>query len=428
MAYPDGLTTTLEMAAVIQTYIERTVYPLLSYNIVFDSHARLLPLPSGNTVRVPLLMPHTVIKSNLGETASTVSAASLIPQYMEKAVEFFGAYTDVTKKAAKSALLDSVRTARDQLQQQAARSVNRRFAKAISSQDGMRYRRIGGVVGDDIILAATLSTGTSKTQCVVDVAMDQAQARYDGGQIFFRTGPGAGLARRITDAGTAASILSCISLALPQAPGAAVVDIHTLYAVTTTTTYRMDLTDVFRAAELARRSGAQGFSPGGRVREDGFGIMRNVAGTVPQLVMFMDTQVSLDVMLDSATNGYTDVFKQTGDGLSRWSKGQFGLVNNISFIGHNEGWRMSAAGAESDSGVVHTPTIVGMNSYFATKFRGVGNARGGLAFRTKTPGPQTFSVAHEAVIARIEWDAWLGVGVQNGFHGVVSICGASTDA
>jgi len=422
-------TTTTEMAAVIQTWIERTAYPQLSYNVVFDQHARLLPLPSGNTVRVPLLMPHTVIKSDLPEITTTLSAASLVPQYMEKAIEFFGAYTDISKKAAKSSLIDAVKFARAQLEQQAARSVNRRFAKAVCSQDGVRYQRIANASANDAIKAGVLIAGSTTTQVLVNNNLNQAEARYNGGQIFFTTGVAAGLGRRITAADTSASRVSFISLALPQAPATGdTVDIHSLFAISTTTTYRMDLTDVFRMAELARRSGAQGFSPGGRVREDGFGIMRNVAGTVPQLVLFLDTQSALDIMIDSSTNGYADVFKQTGGGLDRWSKGQFGLVNNVSFIGHNEGWRMSVTGAESDTGVVHTPTLVGLNSYFATKFRGVGNQRSGLEFRVKTPGPQTFSVRHETVIARIEWDAWLGVGVQNGFHGVVMASGVSTDA
>jgi hypothetical protein len=423
-----GETTTLELAAVIQTYIERSIYPLLSYNVVFDQHARLLPLPSGNTVRVPLLMPLTVIKSNLGETAAAISAVSIIPQYREKAIEFFGSRADVTKKAAKSALLDSVRMTRDQLSQQASRSVNRRFAKAICSQTGMRLTRKFNASVEDTHTGVALTSSTT-TQLIVNTNLNQANARFVGGQVFFRTGKAAGIGVRITAAASASSRISFISTPLLQAAAAGnLVDITTLFAVSTTTSYRFNLTDVFRMAELARRSGAQGFSPGGSVREDGFGIMRNVAGTVPQLVLFLDSQVALDVMLDSATNGYADVFKQSEAGLQRWSKGQFGLVNNVSFIGHNEGWRMSVTGVESDTGVVHTPTLVGLDSYYATKFRGVGNERGGLEFRTKTPGPQTFSVNHEAIIARVEWDAWLGVDVQNGFHGVVRACGASTDA
>jgi hypothetical protein len=145
----------------------------------------------------------------------------------------------------------------------------------------------------------------------------------------------------------------------------------------------------------------------------------------------MDSMVALDIQADSATNGYTDVFKNTEAGRSLWSKGQFGQVNNVAFIMHNEGWRMTASGtgagggAESDTGVIHTPTLVGMDSYYATKFRGVGNDSDGLAFRTKTPGPSTFSVRHDAVIARIEWDAWMAAGTQNGFHGCTMLCGVN---
>ena len=424
-----GETTTTEMAAVIQTYIERTAYPQLAYNVVFDTHARLFPLPSGSTLRVPLLMPHNVIKSRFGEVPTTFSAASLIPQYVEAPIEFYGAYTDVTKKAAKASLIEAVRYARMQLEQQAARSVNRQFAIAISSQNGMRYRRVYTATASHTQYSGmTIGTSTSTTSFKVTPLVNEAKADFTGGQVFFTTGVNAGLGRRIKAFTTGASIITLLS-ALPQAPTVGDrVEITALKAISTGTSDRMNLADVFTAAELARRSGAQGFSPGTKVREDGWGIMRNVAGTVPQLVMFLDTQVGLDVMLDAATNGYTDVFKQTEAGLQRWSKGQFGLINNISFIGHNEGYRMSEAGVESDTGVVHTPTLVGMNSYFATKFRGVGNERNGLAFRTKTVGPQTWSVRHEAVIARIEWDVWLAAATQNGFHGNVFLCGTSSDA
>ncbi|HUT61573.1 MAG TPA: hypothetical protein VNA25_27345 [Phycisphaerae bacterium] len=425
----SGETTTTELANVIQTYFERTAYAQLAYNVVFDTYARLLPLPSGNTVRVPLLTPYTVIKSNLSEVPTTLSAASLIPNYMEKSVDFFGAYTDLSKKGVKSSLLDAVKYARMQLEQQAARSINRRYAEALCSQDGARYLRVADS-GSTTQRNLTVGAGPTTTQALIDAPLTgEDSANYPGGQVFFTTGVNTGLARRITSASSVSSIVSYISNALPQAPSAGdLVDIVTLTAVSTTTTYRMDLTDVFRMAELARRNGAQGFSPGGRVREDGWGIMRNTAGTVPQLAIMMDTQVALDIMLDSATNGYTDVFKNTDGAMGRYSKGQFGLINNVSFIGHNEGWRMSTARAESDTGVVHTPVLVGQNVYFATKFRGVGNNQDGLQFRVKTPGPQTFSVRHEAVIARIEWDAWMAVGVQNGLHGVVGICGASSDA
>jgi len=427
----SGETTTTELAAVIQTYIERKAWPQLAYNVVFDTYARLLPLPSGNTVRVPLLNAHSVIKGNLAsEITGTASAASLVPNYMEKAIEVFGAYTDLTKKSVHSSLLDAVKYARFQLEQQAARSINRRFAKALCDQDGARYLRVANGTGTTFQTSLTATTTPTTTICNVAGNMANADADYGGGQIFFRSGVNAGLGRRITGANsTTGSIISFISTALPQAPASGdLVDIVTTDLISTTGTYRMDLTDVFRAAELARRSGAQGFTPGGRTREDGFAYSRNTAGTVPQLALMVDTQVALDMQLDATTNGYTDVFKQTGEGLSRYSKGQFGLINNVSFIGHNEGWRMAALGAESDTGVIHTPVLVGQNCYFATKFRGVGNSRDGLAFRVKRPGSQTFSITHELTIARIEWDAWLAVGVQNGFHGIVTLCGASTDA
>jgi hypothetical protein len=258
--------------------------------------------------------------------------------------------------------------------------------------------------------------------------MNQLATRYAGGQVFFTTGVNAGLGRKIYSATTTTSTIT-VTTAFPQSPSADDnMDIHTLYGISTTTAYDMVLSEVFKMAELARRSGAQGFAPGQRVREDGFGIMRNVAGTVPQLVLFIDTQCALDIMTDAATNGYADVFKQTESGLQRWSKGQFGLVNNVSFIQHNEGWRTGVTGTESDTGVVHTPTLVGLNSYFSTKFRGVGQKVSGLEFRVKSPGPQTFSVMHEQILYRVEWDAWMGAAAQNGFHGVVTACGATSDA
>lgn len=422
-------TTTTEMAAVIQTYIERTAYPLLAYNVVFDTFARLVPLPSGNTVRVPTLMPHAVIKGFITEIGGSTSAMSLIPQYTERSIDFFGAYTQVTKKAAKSSLIDAVKYARSQLEQQAARSINRKYAYAISSQRGMRWRRVADADTEDTKTNQTVSSTVSTTQFDVTPRIVHDNAAFPGAQIFFVTGKNAGQGRIVATYSSSTSQFSMNSPFDVAPANGDLMDIVTVNGISSQGTYAMTLGDVFTMAELCRRSGAQGFSPGGRVREDGFGIMRNTAGTVPQLVLFVDSMVALDIMKDSATNGYTDVFKQTDSGLSRYSKGQFGQVNNVSFIMHNEGWRMNeTAGAESDTGVVHTPTMVGMNSYFATKFRGVGNQQNGLAFRVKSVGPQTWSIAHEAYIAKIEWDAWLGVGVQNGFHGNVMLCGTQTAA
>jgi hypothetical protein len=427
-----GETTTTQLTNVIQTYIERTVYNLLAYNVVFDSHARLFPLPSGHTLRVPTVMPHAVIKGNLPEvvTSSSVSSASLKPQYTERSVDFFGAFTDITKKAAKASLIDAVRIARGQLEQQAARSINRRFAYNISSARGMRWRRVALNSANDQLLNNVTGTVTSSSAFKRSTKIDYDKDPYGGAQIFFTTGKNAGQGRMVKSATTATSHFTMQS-AFDQAPTAGdLFDLVSPSTISSTTTYAMTLGDVFVMAELARRAGAQGFVPGGKVREDGFGIMRNTAGTVPQLVLFVDTMVALDIQADAATNGYTDVFKQTEGGLSRWSKGQFGLVNNVSFIMHNEGWRMTASstsaggGAESDTGVVHTPTLVGMDSYYATKFRGVGNDSNGLAFRVKTPGSSTFSVRHDSIISRIEWDAWLAAGTQNGFHGVVMLCSA----
>lgn len=425
-----GETRTEELSAVIQTYIERTVYPLLAYNVVFDTHARLFPLPSGNTLRVPTLMPHSVIKGNLNELGTNVSAASLIPQFTERSIDFFGAYTDITKKAAKSSLIDAIRYARGQLEQQAARSINRRYAYAISSQRGMRWRRIANEDPFNEIIGTTVGTAISTTQFEITPKPNYDQDTFGGGQAFFVTGKNAGQGRMIKTVTSATSTLTMES-AFDVAPVAGdTLDIISPEGISGTGSYAMTLGDVFTMAELARRNGAQGFTPGGKIREDGFGFSRNTAGTVPQLVLFVDSMVALDIMKDSAANGYTDVFKQTGGGTDRWSKGQFGLVNNVSFIMHNEGWRMTASstsaggGDESDTGVVHTPTLVGMNSYFSTKFRGVGNSQSGLAFRVKSPGSQTFSIRHEAIISRIEWDAWMAAGTQNGFHGVVMLVGA----
>lgn len=426
-----GETTVTELAAVIQTYIERTAYPMLAYNVVFDTYARLFPLPSGNTLRIPTLMPHSVMKTNIGELpAAAGSAQSLKPQYTERSIDFFGAHTDVTKKAAKSSLIDAVKYAKGQLEQQAARSVNRRYAYNISSARGMRWRRVADNNASDTLLNNIVGTVTSSSAFKRSTKVDYDKDTYGGAQIFFTTGKNAGQGRMVKSATTSSSHFTMQS-AFDQAPTAGdLFDLVSPSTISANTTYAMSLGDVFVMAELARRSGAQGFVPGGKVREDGFGIMRNTSGVVPQLVLFVDTMVALDIQADSATNGYTDVFKNTEGGMGRWSKGQFGQVNNVSFIMHNEGWRMTpsttsaAGGAESDTGTVHTPTLVGMDSYYATKFRGVGNDSSGLAFRTKTPGPSTFSVRHDSVIARIEWDAWLAVGTQNGFHGCTMLCAA----
>lgn len=431
---PTIHTKTTELSAVIQTYIERTVWPLLSYNVVFDQYARLIPLPSGNTVRVPRITPLSVIKSELPEASTTFSAQSIIPNYVEKAIEIYGAYTDISKKAKASSLVDAVRTARMQLEQQAARSINRRYALAVSSQNGMRWRRVADT-GSSTLLNKSVTSMASTTSMVVDVLLGDKDP-VGGAQVFFRTGKNAGLGRRVKTATSSSSTITLLT-AFPQAGAAGdTVDIVQTLAISTTTTYRLSLQDVFVAAELARRSGAQGFSPGSRVNMDSFGISRNVGGMVPQLAFFVDSQVALDLMVDAATNGYSDVFKQTSEGFGRWSKGQFGLINNVSFVMHNEGYRMTAAtasaagGAESDTGVVHAPTIIGANSYFSTKFRGMGNERAGLQFRVKVPGTQTINSndPHDLIIARVVWDAWHGVATQNGFHGTVMLCGASTDA